>query len=240
MLLALALVAVLAGAGLQRMTGLGFALVSGPVLVLLLDPINGISLANLLSAITAVTVLATTWRHIDWRLAWQLSLGIAIAVVPGALVVHSLPRPWLLILVGALTAVAVAVVMARRPLRLLRKPGGAVVAGLVSGFSNVTAGVGGPALAVYGASTDWHSKTFVPTVQVSLLLANVLSLVSKQQLTLPPAIVLAAVGAVVAGILVGSYIQRWVDHSLARRLVLVIALIGALASAGKGLFELLS
>lgn len=238
MVLALALVAVVAGSSLQRMTGLGFALVSGPILVLLYDPINGISLANLLSAVTAVTVLATTWRHINWRLAWQLSLGIGIAVVPGALVVQALPRSALLILVGTLTAAAIVVVMGKRQLQLLGKRGGAVAAGLMSGFSNVTAGVGGPALAIYGESTNWHSKSFVPTVQISLLLANVLSLVSKPQLNLPPVIVLAAVAAVVVGTATGSIIRRWVNKSLARRLVLIIALVGALASAAKGVGEL--
>lgn len=46
MTLALALLAVAVGTALQRLTGIGFALVAAPLLVLLLDPFHGVLVAN--------------------------------------------------------------------------------------------------------------------------------------------------------------------------------------------------
>jgi uncharacterized membrane protein len=75
---------VLVGAGTQRLTGLGFALVSAPFLVLLLGPFTGVLLANALSLATNLVVLAQTWRAVQVRRALLLAVPALIAVVLGA------------------------------------------------------------------------------------------------------------------------------------------------------------
>lgn len=62
--LVLAVVAVVTGVILQRSTGLGFTLVSGPFLVLVLSPYEGVALANLLSLVTCCVA-----RFVDSRKA---------------------------------------------------------------------------------------------------------------------------------------------------------------------------
>lgn len=233
-----ALVFVFVGAALQRTTGLGFALVCGPVLVLLLNPFDGIVLANVLSACVAATVLLGTWRGADRKLALGLGLGVLLGVPLGAVVVHRLPQTTLLVLVGAITSVAVALAFRRRPLWVLAHRGGPVVAGAVSGFSNATAGVGGPALAVYGTSQAVPIGTFVPTVQAVGLFTNLLSLVAKHEFHLPWQFVAVSVAVVFMGVAAGNVLARRIKPSTARVLVLGLALIGGLGAVAKGLWQM--
>lgn len=235
---AVALLAVFVGAALQRTTGLGFALVCGPVLVLVLNPYDGIVLANLLSVCVSAAVLVSTWRDIDRQLAIGMSVGVVLGVPVGAWLVRQLPQAPLLVLVGGLTSVAVAMAFRRRPLWVLAHRGGPVVAGTVSGFSNVTAGVGGPALAVYGSSQSVPLATFVPTVQVVGLFTNLLSLAAKHDFDLPWQLVVASVAALFAGVAVGSALGSRIPPGRARVLVLVLALLGGLGAVAKGVWQL--
>jgi uncharacterized membrane protein YfcA len=232
--LVLAVVAVVTGATLQRSTGLGFALVSGPFLVLVLSPYEGVALANLLSLVTCCLVLAATWRTVDVRAAAMLSAGVALAIAPGAALARALPDPLLLVVVGGLATAAATLIAAGRRVPGLARPFGSVVAGFASGFSNVTAGVGGPALAVYGASTHHPRTSFVPTVQVVGIVTNALSLIAKHDAHLPGRLVLSCVAAVLAGTLIGRWTAGLVSERAGRAGVLALAITGGLVSVVKG------
>lgn len=234
----LALCAVTLGAALQRVTGLGFTLISGPLLVLVLNPFDGIILANILSGLIAAIVLVRTFRQAQWRTAAKLSIGVVVGVPLGALVVYALDADMLLILVGALTTIAVVIALMRRPMPVFRGTPGAVFAGSLSGFSNVTAGVGGPALAMFGAATKMPMSTFVPTIQVVALLTNALSVAAKPNFTLPFPLVLGAVCGVLVGLVAGTLLQRIITPTRAQTLALALALAGALAATTRGIFAL--
>ncbi|MHA6622559.1 TSUP family transporter [Pseudonocardia sp. DLS-67] len=233
--LVLAALAVVAGATLQRCTGLGFALVSGPFLVLVLGPYEGVALANLLSLVTCCVVLAATWRSVDVRTAALLSAGVAVAIVPGAALARALPDPALLVVVGGLAAGASLLVAAGWRVPGSTRPSGGILAGFASGFSNVTAGVGGPALAVYGASTGLPRAGFVPTVQVVGIVTNALSLAVKHDAHLPWRLVLGCTAAVLAGTLAGRWTAGIVTERAGRATVLALAITGGLLSVVKGL-----
>ena len=74
----LILAAVFIGALAQRITGMGFGLVSGPFLVLLLDPVSGVLLVNLCGIVAAATVFARTWREVEWPVFWKLAVGTVV------------------------------------------------------------------------------------------------------------------------------------------------------------------
>lgn len=234
----LALCAVALGAALQRVTGLGFTLISGPLLVLVLNPFDGIILANILSGLIAAIVLVRTFRHAQWRTAAKLSIGVVVGVPLGALVVYTLDADMLLMLVGVLTTIAVVIALMRRPMPIFRGTPGAIFAGSVSGFSNVTAGVGGPALAMFGAATKMPMSTFVPTIQVVALLTNALSVAAKPNMSLPWPLLIASVCCVLVGLVAGSFLQHVVTPRRAQTLALILALTGSLAATVQGVFAL--
>lgn len=234
----IAATAVLVGATMQRITGLGFTLVSGSFLVLALGPFNGVVLANILSLVASGIVLAVTWRAARWKTAMLLTIGVAAAVFPGAWLAAALPEAILSITVGSLAVIAVGVVIFGRPMPGLARLTGTLGTGIASGFSNVTAGIGGPPLAVYGASAAMKHGEFVATVQVVVVLMNALSLAAKHSFDIPLRILLICLTTTLVGVVVGNVLARHIKPRRARSLVLVLALAGGAAAVIKGLATL--
>ena len=225
---------VFAGAGTQRITGLGFALVSSPLLVLVAGPLQGVLLANALSLCVNLAVLAVTWRDIELRRTLLLALPALLAVPLGVRVTRGLPAPALLVLVGTLMTAALLAVLASSRARVFRGTAGAVGAGALSGFMNVTAGVGGPAMTLYALSTQWPHTGFVASMQLYFAIVNVGSLAAKGLPDLPLPTVVTVVVALAAGVAAGHWARHRVTAERARSAVIAIALLGAAATTAKG------
>ena len=67
--LALAALAVLAGAVAVRTTGMGFALLSSPFLVMALGPFEGILVTNVCGIVAALLNLTAVHTDLDWKRA---------------------------------------------------------------------------------------------------------------------------------------------------------------------------
>ena len=222
---------VMAGALTQRVTGVGFALVCAPLLVLIVGPFEGVVLSNLLGLTVSVIVFIAHWRDTEWKKGLLLAVPALIAIPFGAYVAKNVPPAPLMVIIGLLVIVALS-----ERARVLRGPGGAVVAGASSGFMNVTAGVGGPAIVLYAVSTAWEHRKFVATFQFYSIFTNTASLAAKGGLphVTPTALVLSF-SALGVGLVGGEIISRHVDHELARRLAISLALGGAVFTVIKGI-----
>ncbi|MFB7662796.1 sulfite exporter TauE/SafE family protein [Kitasatospora sp. NPDC056138] len=229
---------VLLGASVQRLAGIGFALVAAPVLVLLLGPAQGVVLSNCAAGAISAVGLAGSWRQV--RLTAMLPLvGAAACTVPaGSWVATRLPEPTLLAGLGALVSGAVLLVMSGARVPALRGVRGAFAAGAVSGFMNSSAGVGGPAVSLYAVNAGWTTREFVPNAQFYGVLVNAFSIAAKgvPRLTGPAWLLVAA--GITAGAVVGKALADRVPERRARRTVLLLALAGGLTTLGKGLWGL--
>jgi uncharacterized membrane protein YfcA len=232
--------AVFVGAGVQRVSGIGFSLIASPLLVLLVGPYQGVALANLLAVIVATTTLASTWRDVDRSRVWILVPTGLLGVIPGVLVARAVSTDLLQVLVGGLILIGMILVAFSSNVRLRATPRTNVITGLASGFMTATAGVGGPALTVYAVATGWEQSAFAATAQVSFIVQSGLSVALKgvPALSLDRTAVLALI---VAGGLVGGHLLAGrVDEAMARRFVTWLALLGAAAAMVKGVVGLLS
>lgn len=207
--------------------------------MLVLDPFNGIVLANILSIVIGAIVLSRTYRDTAWRTAGRLLLGMVLGIPLGALLVYTLDPQHLLIAVGSLTIFAVVLALFRHPMPFLAHRSGAFIAGSVSAFSNLTAGVGGPALAVYGAATRMPMQSFIPTTQVIVIVMNIVSVAVKSPFTIPLPLLLGSFGCVLLGLAVGSLLRRWIPAHRAQVLALCIALFGAGVATLRGIIEVM-
>lgn len=232
-------VVVFVGAGAQRVTGLGFSLVSSPFMVLLLGPFNGVLVINACGAITSLVVLTQVWRDVDWHRA-ALLIGSALpAVAAGAWMARSLPAPPLAIVVGMLILVALVAVVASERARVLRGTSGGVIAGLGSGFLNVTVGAGGPAVAVYAVSIGWAQRRFAASAQAVFATLGIASLIAKGG---HPSMARSGWAMVAAGLLIGiftgNHLAERVPPERAQLAVIVLAMAGAVLTVVKGLVQL--
>ncbi len=228
---------VLGGAAVTRLTGLGFALMASPLLILSLGPFQGVLLCNLLNLMASLAMLATHWRHVQWRRVALLLIPAPVVIPAGALLVQHLPTAPLSVLIGVLLLVAVALVARGRSARLLAGTSGAFVAGASYSALNVLAGVGGPALALYGASQRWAGRSFVATVPACSIAVNGLSVVSKGFPSASAAEMALLAGALLVGSLLGEWLARRVGGRHAQPLLLALAAAGATAAIVKGALD---
>lgn len=227
------------GALSQRATGMGFALLSAPFLVLVLGPLDGILAVNAAGCMVNSLILMQVWRDIDWPRARVLVPMGVVGVVPGAVAVALLPEAHLTIVVGLLVVLGLTATMAMRGRTVPPSAALGAAGGFASGVMNVTAGVGGPGVVVYARATGWEHHRFAATVQLHGLVLGIVSLVAKGGLpSLAPAGWTALLAPLLLGLLAGDRLVRRVDGSSLMRAVMVIAMIGALLALGRGVLAL--
>jgi hypothetical protein len=240
---ALVLLAVFVGSSMQRVTGMGFALVAAPFLVLLLGPVDGVILVNACAALTAAIILGRVLRHVDWRRAGGLALFALAGIVPGALVLRYIPAAWLEISIGILIVAGLTVSVNLSRVHIRDGHGLRAVAGVASGFMNATAGIGGPAVSIYALATNWPHRSFVATMQPYFLVIGVASLGAKFASgstipALPGWVWIMIAVACVAGLIIGEILVRVVEPHIARRLLVIVAYVGAGATIARGIATL--
>ena len=228
------------GAVAQRSTGMGFALLASPFLTLVLGPFEGILVANVCGTVASLLNLTQVWRDVDWRRAAILVPMGVVGVVPGAIAVLLLPTAPLMIGVSAVVIIGLGLTMMLRGRTLPSSKALAATGGLASGFMNVTAGVGGPGVVVYARVTGWPHHRFAATAQLHFLALGITSLAAKQALPTLPAIGWAALlVSLILGLLVGNRLATKIEPALAMRLVMSVAMAGAILALGRGITSLL-
>jgi uncharacterized membrane protein YfcA len=227
MTLALAAIAVGVGAAAQSVSGIGFALVSGPLLFTLFGAREGVRVAVVLSMLVNIAVLSREHRSVMWRRVLPV-LVTALAVTP--LLAHVLQGAHPRLLRGAAGAVIVlgaAVVASGRTADT--GIAGGVAAGLASATMNVLASAGGPAVAVYASGASWDPLRTRATLQAYFLSLNVVTLVTLGPPHLGAARSVVLVAALVAGSVAGAVASGRVSARLARAATLGLAAAGGLA-----------
>jgi uncharacterized membrane protein YfcA len=225
--LALAALAVAVGAAAQSVSGIGFALVAGPLLFTVFGAREGVRVAVVLSMLVNIGVLAREHRAVMWKRVLPVLLT-ALAVTP--VLVHLLagahPRV-LRALAGAVIVVGAALVAAGRAVDT--GLGGGVVAGLVSATMNVLASAGGPAVAVYAAGARWDPVRLRATLQAYFLALNVVTLISLGPPSWSATQVVVLVACLLAGSALGGWLAGRVSTERARAVTLALAAAGGLA-----------
>ncbi|WP_257866182.1 sulfite exporter TauE/SafE family protein [Nocardioides marmotae] len=137
--------ALLAGATVQSLVGLGLGLVAAPV-VALVDPGLLPEVTLWLACTYPVVTLATERSGIDWDgLAWSMPTRV-VGTVLGVAAVAYLSSRLLAVVVAVMVLVAVALTW--RAVRIPLNRGTLMTAGLVSGLSGTATSIGGPPLAI--------------------------------------------------------------------------------------------
>lgn len=236
-------VAVVVGASLHRVAGLGLGMVVAPVLTLVMGPVAGVTVSNGAAIVTSLLVLAAMRAHVDWRRFLRLVPLIVVGSLLGALAVRHVDTAWLDVLVGASVLLAIgATLLLRRHRPGIDGPVKGVSVGLAAGFMNTTCGVAAPALTAYALATGWEHRRFAATLQPVLITANLTSLLTKALVgALPMSGTLTwwvwplAVAGVCLGVGLGSVVAGVVSARTAARVTVAVSSAGAAAALVRGL-----
>ena len=222
----------------QRASGLGFSLISAPLLALAVGPRAGVAVTNLLAVVVALAVLATSAKRVDIARAKILIPAGLVGVVPGTIAYYLLPANWLQITVGAVTGLGLASVAIARRLRATPSPGVTAAAGLASGVSSAVAGAGGPPLAIYAVATDWPQQQFAATCQISYALQAAAALAIKGVPPLPAPWLGAAIAATLTGVAAAHLLASRINTARARRAAILIAAVATVLTTARGVANL--
>lgn len=211
----------------QTISGFGMNLILAPVAQLLLPGAAAVRLVTGTAAILNSALIATSRRSILWRPVLFLAVpALAATFLLGPAIRGSGARS-LGVIVAAVTIVAVvASALPASPLRLTG-PGGALVAGALSGVLSVSSGVSGPPIAVYTAGQPWQPRELVATVQTVFLPVNLAAFIVLSVAPLDVGVFCASAAGTATGLLAGMLLRDRIPVTLVRWAVLGIAVIGA-------------
>lgn len=223
---ALVLLVVAVGAVCQVLSGVGFALVTSPLLVLALGHDRGVRTVLALSIVLNAVVLVRSFRHVRPAEALRLLVPAALLVVPAALLLDAVRPAALAVVAGVVILLATGLVAGGRALPFLDGARGAVLAGALSGVFTVLAGAGGPPVALFAAQRRWTPVVASATLQAFALPLNLLTL-----LVLGPSPAdLSGLGWAAAGLVIGTIaamlVAPRVSGASVRRVTLVVAALG--------------
>lgn len=233
--LLVAAVAVLAGAAVQSMVGLGLGLVAAPV-ISFLDPTLMPGSLLITVIVLPVLTLVQDRSHIDWHgLVWGLPARIPGTVLAVWVVAVLEPR-MLAGFVGVMVLLAVILTVWAFKVRVT--PVSLVTAGLVSGFAGTATSVGGPPMAlVYQNEPPERVRA---TLAAFFLCGGLISLVALgaggQIDTRTVAAGIVAIPFVGLGFFLGNRVRRWVDPARLRIGLLTVVTLSALGLLAQAVF----
>lgn len=231
---------------LQRLTGVGFAMMLAPFVVVMIGPHAGVMLTNVLAIVAPALVVPLVWKDIEWsKLAIIVPAALAVMPLFGWLAAAT-PQGPLYIVVAVLVILGLSVSLVAS--RSSRAVDGGLARGLTGagvGAGVVLAGVGGPAITIYTVLSRWRIRTFAATMQPMWVMVSIGGFGTKWAISgdefpaFPWWFWVGCLAAILTGLLIAHVIRPWVSDLLARRTVIVLAFVGALTSLGMGIGETL-
>ena len=226
--IAACLIAVYVGATVQASIGIGVGMIASPVLAFV-DP-DFIPAAILICILPMTFTVAWFDRaHVERRGVGVALIGRVPGIVLGAYVAASLSDTVLAVLVAA--SVLSAVVVSLTTKRFRPSDRSLMLAGMASGFTGTTTGVGGPPMALTYQHSD--AATMRSTMSAYFSIGSLLSIgalaiageIGPRQWQLA-ALLLPAVGL---GVLTSRRFQDRLDPAAIRPAVLVVCTVASIA-----------
>ncbi|MEK0022404.1 sulfite exporter TauE/SafE family protein [Corynebacterium sp. KPL4035] len=237
---------VVVGSTLQRVSGMGLGLIGGPILMLIMGPVEGIILViNVLACINAVLTTYSVRENVSWKKFGLIAPVMVIGSLAAALLIRRMDTAGLMVVVGlALLAALTVVTFGKKFVPAMEGKGPAISAGILGGFTNTLAGVAGPAITVYAQAAKWPQQVYAATLQPIFVVGGFFSVMTKT-LTgaahfdgLPWVMWPAGVMGMFVGIWAGTRIAQRVPREKARVLSLSVAGLGAASALVRGLVSL--
>lgn len=162
--------AVFLSAVIRQVSGFGFALVSMPLITLIV----GIRVATPFVAMSATTagmlMIAANWQDADRRILLHLGWSALLGVPLGVVLFGYLPEQWVMWGLGALLIGYSIFALVQPKLPLVKSGPVTLISGFTSGILTGAYNTGGPPVVVYGTLRHWSPQQFRATLQLFFLI----------------------------------------------------------------------
>jgi uncharacterized membrane protein YfcA len=233
MTIVLIVVVVFAAAVIQSLSGFGFAVIIMP----LISIVAGLEVSAPMVALTALTVYTINIiryrRAIDYREVLRLGIASALGVPIGMWVLTNMDEAVVMRAMGAILIAYAVYALFRPTASWVLSRHWVYPAGFLSGCLTGAYNAPGPPVIVYGSLRQWPRDEFRAVLQAIFFVNGVLVVgahILAQRVTAEILRLYGfAVPALMAGILVGARVDRYVDRGRFRTIVTVMILVVGLA-----------
>ncbi len=228
-------IAVLGASALQSATGIGFGVIAGPILLVLLSDGSAIQVSIALNLLIAV-ILAPSLRHkLDRMMLKNLVIGIAVGSPLGLLIFLSMDIISLKVTAGIGVLLTLSFVVSGNRLRRA-KPSAApfeqISLGVIAGVMGVCLAMPGPIPAAWMSARAFDKETIRSTILAMFIIAYAIAMglqfagagIGADTLTLSASLA----PSTVVGILLGNFASSHITEKAFRGILLTILVTTAM------------
>lgn len=233
-MLALVILGGFVGAVSQRVTGIGYALISLPLFTIVLGPLEGIVLAAVTGGLICAYLTFALRRRVDWTRVRSLWPWAVVGVVPGSLLAANANSTVLTVIIGSVLILAIVGVPLLHHFSEWTLDMSARTTGLLSGLVGALSGTPGIPLLLYADSIRWDGREFAASAQpvyvaIGIAVGITQAAASTEAIAnIPWSVWVAAAAAVAAGVVVSFWVERLIAPARAVLIAKILALLGAL------------
>lgn len=223
--------AIFLSAILQSITGFGLVIVAAPLLMLFYDPKLTVPVMLMLACCANLTQGIFALRTANLKLVFYLYLGVLCGQPIGFFVFDHASSAALKVFISVIVLLSLGTIQALH-YRIRECPRNSWITGIFSGFTSITAGMGGPPFLIYLAYSRMSIDVMRATCFVFFFLCNATSLTSYALGGLPfgPAWgeFIYLLPALALGIVVGHLAYPYVPKAQIKRVIYVLLYVTCL------------
>lgn len=223
------------GSGVQAIAGMGFGLISVPLMTLMFGPENGVLIGNIGGFANAVVMMIVRRRDVEWKTVGWMMIGAVPGTALMIYLLHDLHSNWLSLLVGVvmLGMVTFSILALRFP-PIDDAPIHKLITGFMASLLSVTVAQSAPVMVTYAQARRWSQAAMAATLQPFFAGMNLIVLPGKlatgmgDLLVVSPPVLGVLAAGIFLGITLGRLGSRWFTAQAGRRLAITVAAVGAL------------
>jgi uncharacterized membrane protein YfcA len=159
--------------------GFGTALISMPLMALIIDIKTATPLAGMVGATVSILILLTHWRNVHFSSSWRLLIAAFFGIILGVYLLKSGSNYWLKFVL-ALVIILFSLYKLISPGKIeLKSDRLSYLFGLIAGILGGAFHMNGPPVIIYGSLRHWTPSQFRATLQSFFLPAGLLALAGQ-------------------------------------------------------------
>lgn len=240
-------VIMIVSAFLQTVTGFGFAIMTAPLLALVLGAKLTIMITLVASLLVKIIILVRNGGADSgsFKDIWLLMVASLIAGIPGAYLLKVINNEALKLFIGVVLLITGVIMWRNVKVKIKRDNLAKVITGAISGFLGATTSVNGPPIVIYfvNAGAESNKNSFRGNLTRYFLLSNAASLVYAAFLGVfkfseVSWYMLLSLPALLIGYLIGNKVFYKIDAKTFKQLTLSMIFISSVMLIGTTLWKM--